>query len=357
MKTVYFNFNNEVDVIELNMNEETGAITVPGQEGLEFDSIDAFAGQYAQARDVHPNNLKNWSLTANGDTYVFALRAATGGISSEDINFTIDKVLGDLSDDYHVLEIRAMREYLHGQADVIGALTNYEDRELSMAVYDALEAEDAFDVEEEEIDERSDIEILLDEALETVGSLVLYAKALNLPVDSDKSVIIEEADLLDLTSYELDYRMSGVATTLQASTGVYNFTILSAFVTQKPEGVVDEDVGDQLDAITTFAGRDTINIKVIRVGKQFVKETNKRVSMSNLEGKDIRLVEGAPAIFEFSDDVDTEVKDEMRARREEERNIIVVHNDEYIDEDDYDYDEDEYFDEDEFFDDEDEFQF
>lgn len=340
MKTVYFNFNNEVDVIELQQNEETGAITVPGQEGLEFDNIESFAEQYAQARDVHTSNLKNWSLTENGDTYVFALKAATGGVSTEDINFILDKTLADLSEDYHVLDIRAIREHLHGQADIVEALTSYEDRELSKAVYDALDEEDAFDVEEEEVDERSDIEILLDETMESVGSLVLFAKALHLPVDSTKEAIINQADLLELSAYELDGRMIDVASTLQAGTGAYSLAVLSAFVTQKPEGLEKDNLADQLESIVGFAGRETINIQLVRVGKQFVRKTHKRVALSELEGKDIRTIGGEPTIFEFTDAVDKEVAEEIRAQKEEEDdNIVIVHNEDYQEEESEDFEE------------------
>lgn len=76
MSTKYFNFRHEENLVELNVNDETGRVEV---RGVEFDSIEEFAEQYALARDVRPDQFKNWALTENGDTYIYDLRAATAG--------------------------------------------------------------------------------------------------------------------------------------------------------------------------------------------------------------------------------------------------------------------------------------
>jgi hypothetical protein len=76
MSTKYFNFRHEENLVELNVNDETGRVEV---RGVEFDSVEEFAEQYALARDVRPDQFKNWALTQNGDTYIYDLRAATAG--------------------------------------------------------------------------------------------------------------------------------------------------------------------------------------------------------------------------------------------------------------------------------------
>lgn len=78
----YFNFNNEVDTVPVEVNETTKEVTF---NGVTFASMQEFAEFYAQARDVKPEYLKNWVLVENGDTYSFVLRAATAGTSAVDI--------------------------------------------------------------------------------------------------------------------------------------------------------------------------------------------------------------------------------------------------------------------------------
>lgn len=82
MSTKYFNFRHEENLVELDVNEETGRVEV---RGVEFDSVEEFAEQYALARDVRPDQFKNWALTENGDTYIYDLRAATAGNNLADI--------------------------------------------------------------------------------------------------------------------------------------------------------------------------------------------------------------------------------------------------------------------------------
>ena len=42
MRTLYFNFNNEVDTFEIHQDEETGHIPIPGIDGPTYDSIEQF---------------------------------------------------------------------------------------------------------------------------------------------------------------------------------------------------------------------------------------------------------------------------------------------------------------------------
>lgn len=75
MATKYFNFNNEANITELDVNE-TGKVTFMGEE---FESVQEFAEFYAEARDVRHDNLKNWVLVEDNDRFSFVLRAATAG--------------------------------------------------------------------------------------------------------------------------------------------------------------------------------------------------------------------------------------------------------------------------------------
>lgn len=77
-----FNFNNEQDTTPITVDEVTKAVTF---NGVEFASVQEFAEFYALARDVKPENLKNWVLVENGDTYSFVLRAATAGHDASEI--------------------------------------------------------------------------------------------------------------------------------------------------------------------------------------------------------------------------------------------------------------------------------
>ena len=86
MSTKYFNFNNEADLTPIEVNDETGVVefTLDGQVAT-FESIQEFAEFYALARNVVPENLKNWTLTEDGNHVAFVLRAGTAGLEAEDI--------------------------------------------------------------------------------------------------------------------------------------------------------------------------------------------------------------------------------------------------------------------------------
>lgn len=75
-----FNFNHEEYVLPIDVNEETGAVTMTiDNQTMAFDSVQALAEAYAVARNVTPENLKNWVLVEDDNTYAFILRAATAG--------------------------------------------------------------------------------------------------------------------------------------------------------------------------------------------------------------------------------------------------------------------------------------
>lgn len=77
----YFNFNNEADLTEVEVNDTTGVVTFQiGDETAEFETLQEFAEFYATARNVQPENLKNWVMTEDGNQFAFVLRAGTAGV-------------------------------------------------------------------------------------------------------------------------------------------------------------------------------------------------------------------------------------------------------------------------------------
>lgn len=84
MSTKYFNFNNEQELFPIDYDDETGKVSVSmGDETAEFDDVQDFAENYAVARNVLPENLKNWTLINDPDTdsFSFVLKAGTAGMS------------------------------------------------------------------------------------------------------------------------------------------------------------------------------------------------------------------------------------------------------------------------------------
>ena len=86
MSTKHFNFNNEADLTPIEVNDETGVVefALDGQVAT-FESVQEFAEFYALARNVVPENLKNWTLTEDGNHVAFVLRAGTAGLDAHEI--------------------------------------------------------------------------------------------------------------------------------------------------------------------------------------------------------------------------------------------------------------------------------
>lgn len=83
--TKYFNFNNE-QALTLVEQHEDGTVTFAiGDAHGSFDSLQEFAEFYALARNVLPENLKNWVLIEDGNQFAFVLRASTGAVTGAEI--------------------------------------------------------------------------------------------------------------------------------------------------------------------------------------------------------------------------------------------------------------------------------
>lgn len=316
MRTIQFNFNNEVDVLILNQNVETGQVTVPGNPNMPtFETIESFAEYYALARTVKAENLKNWVLIENGDMYTYSLRAGTAGIASQDIIETLNEAIDEAGaeGEFHVLVIEAFRNRVKRAEDLVQALTDDENGLLAQSVYDKLNAVGA--LTEAEVDNRSYLEVVLDEAMETYGTVALFAYALNLPLDAPKAAIIHAAGLAEVDATCL---LSNVIRNLEATTGVRDYILLSALVTQSAVGIVDADTVKRVKATASFAGQTSVNIRTIKVGARFVKDSASYVALDSLTEDNVRTVDGKPVIFVFDHSVDAVVEAELIARRAEE---------------------------------------
>ena len=96
MTKKYFNFNHETELTPFELHDDGTVEFTLNNESATFDSVQAFAEFYAQARSVLPENLKNWQLIedAEQNTFAFVLRAGTAG-SDEDLKSFI-QTLKDL---------------------------------------------------------------------------------------------------------------------------------------------------------------------------------------------------------------------------------------------------------------------
>lgn len=169
MSTKYFNFRHEENLVELNVNDETGRVEV---RGVEFDSVEEFAEQYALARDVRPDQFKNWALTENGDTYIYDLRAATAG--------------NDLA-----AIATALREAGFTPEEVAKALAAQQALEAAPAPVAVPDTETARAVREFVADNESE--------------LVLLSFELGIPDVDGLIRFVEAADLSDYIEYEDDF--------------------------------------------------------------------------------------------------------------------------------------------------------
>ena len=81
----FFNFNNEEYVLPFEQHED-GSVTIEvNGTNMDFASVQELAENYALARNVNTQHLKNWTLVEDGDNYAFVLRAATAGVDFFDI--------------------------------------------------------------------------------------------------------------------------------------------------------------------------------------------------------------------------------------------------------------------------------
>lgn len=338
-KVVQFNFNNEADILELRMNEETGEVTIPAQEDLVFESMDKFAEYYAMARNVSADRLKNWVLTNDGNVYTYSLRAATAGVSAYDIREELENAIQVASDDMnlHPLEVVSFRNEIMNAHDVVDALASVSNRELSRAVYDHLEEAGA--LTEEEYDELTPVKEYMDEVFEKIGSYAVFAHTLNMDLNASKDDIVARVRASEIEAYDfinmVNERVS--LDSQRANASPYKPELLSALLLQAPVGVEDEAAVRKIRVTAQFARRDKVNIRTVYVGARYVKDTAEFVSVDDLSSENVRTIDGNPVVFSFDTAIDAEVEAELTAAAEEaEQNGEV----EFEVEEDFDVDED-----------------
>lgn len=318
-KTVHFNFNNEADILELRMNEETGEVTIPAQEDLVFESMEKFAEHYAMARNVSADRLKNWVLTNDGDVYTFSLRAATAGnISAFSIQEELNEAIQASSEGVHPLEVVSFRNEILNAHDVVEALASAPNRELAQAVYDHLEEAGA--LTEEEYDELDPAKEYMDEVFEKIGSYVVFAHTLNMDLSASKEDIINRVRASEIDAYDfIEMVRERVALDSErANASARKPELLTALLTQEPVGVADDSALSKIRVTAQFARRDKVNIRTVYVGARYVKDTAEFVAVDELSSENIRTVNGNPVAFIFDTAVDAEVEALLTATDEED---------------------------------------
>lgn len=361
MKVCQFNFNNEVDTFTIHV-EDNGRVTVPGEDGqvlAEYDSVQQLAEIYAQARDVKPENLKNWVLLENGDVFSFVLRAGTAGVNVSDVEEQLEQIFTSLNGRFHALSIARAKEQImaDGTADITDALVHCTETEIANAVYDAMEAtiNGTADVSEtvpaEEEDTRTDLEKYVDEMEEVPGAIVFLASLVGLTADVDKAALVEALGnsyaLSNVNSLREIFR-NAVNDAINEGIGVNNVADALTVITQTVAGVKDNAVKDRMTVAARMAGRDKVNVSVDIVGRVHIRHTAEMVSLVEITGVDLFVRNNSPYIVRFSDTIDEELEAERDAAAEREAReaedgngsltILPVFLSRDDDEDDYDED-------------------
>lgn len=329
MRTIHFNFNNEVDSFPIT-EEDDGRVTIHGEDGAvmaEYEGIEQFAQFYAQARDVRPDHLKNWVLVEQGDVVSYVLRAGTAGVSSEQIEELIDEAFADIqaAGTVHPLDLNRVRMELVDVPDVMQALAQSMVPDAAKVVYDALAAKDAFVAPEltaeleEEPDTRSEMERYLDQVLETDQSLVFFARMVNQPDTAGKEEILAAfaASLIPYTVEMASNLYEGALTEAMKNAGVNGRFEALLVLTQTVPGEPDGEIVSKYMVSARMAGRTAINLPVYRVGRRYIKQSAKLVPFEELVQEIIYDRNGTPVVISFDDAVDGEVETELEATRAE----------------------------------------
>lgn len=331
MRICQFNFNNEVDSFEIHI-EDDGKVIVPGEDGplAEYDSVEQLAEMYAQARDVKPENFKNWVLLENGDVYSYVLRAGTAGLDVSECEEQLEQVFQDLEGSHHALSIARAKEQImaDGTADLTEALVHCSETDVARDVYDAMqrifENGDAAVEPAEEEDTRSDLERYLDEQEEIPGALKLVAFITGLPVDTDKAGLLEALQdnrvLSNVENLSTIYSNT-INDVIEEGIGVQTIADAITVITQSAVGVKDEEVKNRMSRAARMAGRDKVNISVDIVGTSHIRHTAELVALADLDGVELFVRENVPYIVRFSDTIDEELEAEReQAMAEAEQN-------------------------------------
>ena len=356
MKRCQFNFNNEVDAFEILVDEETGRVEVRGEgEQLlaEYDSVQQMAEIYAQARDVKPENLKNWVLLQNGNVYSFVLRAGTAGVNVADVEEQLEAAIDGLAGKYHALSIARAKEQIlaDGMVDLTEALVHCTETDIARDIYDAMfptgeAAEGTTEVapvEPEEVDTRSDLEKYVDDMENVPGAIGFLATLVGLGVGATKEEVLAQLTasyvLSNVSSLRALYN-NAINDAITEGIGVVTAEDALTVIIQTPAGRKDDTMKARILQATRMAGRNQMNVSVDIVGEKHIRHTAELVSLADLEGLDLYVRDNVPFVVRFSDTIDAEIEAERNnATAAEEEDNEGYEEDTY--EDGYD-DEDEY---------------
>lgn len=329
MKVYQFNFNNEVDTFEIHVDEETGRVEIPGDGGeiiAEYDNVQQMAEIYAQARDVKPENLKNWVLLENGNVYTFVLRAGTAGVNVADVEEQLENAFANLAGRYHALSIARAKEQImsDGTVDLTDALVHCAETEIARDIYDVMfTAEGTTEVTaaepEAEVDTRSDLEKYVDDMESVPGAIRFLATLVGMDGDAAKEDVIEALGasyvLANVSSLRALYN-NAINDAINEGIGVVCAEDALTVITQTPAAVKDDTVKTRIIQATRLAGRERMNVSVDIVGSKHIRHTAEMVSLTELEGVDLYVRNNVPFIIRFSDTIDAEIEAEMEAGHE-----------------------------------------
>lgn len=332
MKRCQFNFNNEVDAFEILVDEETGRVEVRGEgEQLlaEYDSVQQMAEIYAQARDVKPENLKNWVLLQNGNVYSFVLRAGTAGVNVADVEEQLEAAIDGLAGKYHALSIARAKEQIlaDGTVDLTEVLVHCTETEIARDIYDVMfptegtteETTEVAPVEPEEVDTRSDLEKYVDDMENVPGAIGFFATLVGLGVGATKEEVLAQLTasyvLSNVSSLRALYN-NAINDAITEGIGVVTAEDALTVITQTPAAVKDDTVKTRIIQATRLAGRERMNVSVDIVGSKHIRHTAEMVSLTELEGVDLYVRNNVPFIIRFSDTIDAEIEAEMEAGHE-----------------------------------------
>lgn len=345
MKICQFNFNNEVDTFEIHVDEETGVVTIPGEGGTtmaEYDSVQQLAENYALARDVKPENLKNWTLLENGNVYSFVLRAGTAGVDVSEVEEKLDQVFTSLEGRYHPLNIARAKEQVmsDGMADLTEALVHCTETDIARDVYDAMSAEingtEAATVAEEEVDERTELQKYIDDMESVPGAIGFLATLAQLPIESTKEEVYEALNasyvLSNVSSLRALYN-NAINDAINEGIGVNNAADALTVITQTVAGTKDDTVKARMSQAARMAGRDKVNVSVDIVGQNHIKHTAELVALADLAGMDLYVRDNVPFVVRFDAEIDAQLEAEQTAQAAQAAEDQGYEEDTYTEED------------------------
>lgn len=352
MKICQFNFNNEVDSFEIHVDEETGVVTIPGDDGplAEYDSVQQLAENYALARDVKPENLKNWTLLENGNVYSFVLRAGTAGVDVSEVEEQLEQVFTSLAGKYHPLNIARAKEQVmsDGTVDLTDALVHCTETDIARDVYDAMNAAingtEVAPVAEEEVDERTELQKYVDEMEQVPGAIGFLATLAGLPADTSKedvqTALAASYVLSNVSSLRALYN-NAINDARNEGIGVNTDADALTVITQTVAATKDDAVKTRMAQAARMAGRDKVNLSVDIVGQTHIKHTAEMVSLTDLAGMDLYVRGSVPFVVRFDAAIDEQLEAEREAQQAEMAEEQTYEEDPEDEDYEEEYDEDE----------------